>query len=54
MSWFIVARPDLPFWYLNPAIVQPKPIDLKKGESLTHRYRILVHDGSLDPAAIKW
>ena len=31
MSWFIVAQPDLPFWYINPAIVQPKPIELKNG-----------------------
>jgi len=54
MSWYIVATPKLPFWYINPAIVQPKPIDLKKGASLSHRYRILIHDGSLKPADLKW
>lgn len=53
-SWFIVSDPKLPFWYLNPALVQPKPITMKKGESATYRYRILVHDGSLKPADLKW
>ena len=54
MSWYIVANPKLPFWYINPAIVQPKPIELPKGKSLTHRYRLLIHDGALKPADIKW
>ena len=53
-SWFLVKNQlkHGPFWYVNPALVQPKPIDLKKGESLTYRYRVLVHDGSLDAGAI--
>lgn len=48
-SWYIFARVDLPFWYINPAIVQPGPIRLKQGESFTHDYDLIVHDGSWSP-----
>ncbi len=48
-SWFIVAEPPIPFWYLNPALVQPKPVELAKGNSFTHRYRVLIHDGTWTP-----
>jgi hypothetical protein len=51
-SWFLVATEEQPFWYLNPALLQPKPLRLKKGESFTHRYRVLVHDGSPDARAL--
>jgi len=51
-SWFVVATEKQPFWYLNPALLQPKPIRLKKGESFTHHYRVLVHDGSPDAKAL--
>ena len=53
MSWYLVQTPKQPFWYLNPAIVQPKPIRLKKGESITHRYRVLPHDGTIAPEEIE-
>ncbi len=53
-SWYLVHRTlkHGPFWYMNPALLQPKPLRLKKGGSFTHRYRALVHDGALDPAAL--
>jgi hypothetical protein len=54
MSWYILAQPKLPFWYANPSPVQPKPIALKRGQSLAHRYRIVPHDGSLQARDIKW
>ena len=53
-SWFIVNTPKLPFWYANPSLVQPKPISLKKGQSLKHRYRIVTHNGSLKPESLSW
>lgn len=45
-SWYVTGQPDLPFWYANPALLQEKPLKLKKGESLTHVYQVIVHDGS--------
>ncbi|HEX5789948.1 MAG TPA: DUF6807 family protein [Luteolibacter sp.] len=49
VSWFIVQTPQQPFWYMNPALLQPKPIELEAGASLTHKYRIVTHDGSYAP-----
>lgn len=51
-SWYLVQTPELPFWYLNPALVQPKPVKLAKGDSITCRYRVLPHDGTLVPDEI--
>lgn len=48
-SWFLVANPKIPFWYLNPAILQPKPIKLKADTSFTHRYRVIPDDGTWSP-----
>ena len=50
-SWYVLNRELAhgPFTYLNPALLQPKPITLKKGDTLTQRHRIVVHDGSLKP-----
>jgi hypothetical protein len=47
-SWYLVATPNPqgPFWFVNPTLVQPKPIHLKKGESFTHSYQISVNDGN--------
>lgn len=44
-SWYIFANPKEPFWYVNPALVQSKPIQLKQGESFTHLYLATIHDG---------
>jgi hypothetical protein len=52
VSWFIVATPKQPFWHLNPALLQPKPLRLAKGKSFTHRYRVLVHGTALEPKAL--
>jgi hypothetical protein len=51
-SWFIVATPKQPFWYLNPALLQPKPLRLAKGKSFIHRYRVLVHAAAPDAEAL--
>jgi hypothetical protein len=49
-SWYLWATPKEPFWYINPALVQPKPIQLKQGESFTHVYLATIHDGKRTPA----
>jgi hypothetical protein len=51
--WFIVADPRTPFGYFSPAVVCLKPHTLRRGEPITLRYRVLVHPGALDPAALK-
>ncbi len=53
-SWYLFAdgregNPN-PFWYMNPALLQPKPIALKKGQSFIHRYRLVVHSGTWQAA----
>ncbi|MGB0743748.1 MAG: DUF6807 family protein [Opitutales bacterium] len=48
-SWYIFAKEDLPFWFINPAILQPGPITLEEGSSFIHEYRVVVHDGSWSP-----
>lgn len=52
-SWYIYAEKKHPFWYINPAIVQPKPISLEKGASLIHEYCVIAHDGSWSPKLIR-
>jgi Methane oxygenase PmoA len=49
VSWYIVQTPQQPFWYMNPALLQPKPIGLEAGATLKHSYRIITHDGSYVP-----
>ena len=34
-----------PIAMVNPCIVAPGPVTIKKGEPLTLRYRLVVHDG---------
>lgn len=51
-SWFLANTPEQPFWFLNSAIVQPKPVTLQKGQTLTHAYRVFTADAPLDAAAI--
>lgn len=62
----ILVHPDTPraparwksfgmdgFGYINPSPVIDEPLCLEAGESVTLRYRVLVHDGSLEPAGIE-
>lgn len=51
--WFIVADPKTPFGYFSPAVVCLKPHALRRGETIALRYRILVHPGAMDPAALR-
>jgi hypothetical protein len=46
-SWFLATdtTPQGPFWFVNPALLQPKPIKMKQGESFLHRYQATVHGG---------
>ncbi len=43
--WHIVMVPKTPFAYFNAAVICNKPLPLKKGESMTLRYRVAVHNG---------
>jgi hypothetical protein len=36
---------------MNPALLHDAPLTLRPGESLTLRYRILIHPGVTDPRA---
>jgi len=46
-SWYVFHQGKKhTFWYVNPALLQDKPMELAKGESFTHRYRVQLHDGS--------
>jgi hypothetical protein len=38
---------------INPAPCIPGPIDLAAGESTTHRYRLVLHTGSLTPDVVQ-
>jgi hypothetical protein len=46
-SWYLAADMTAhgPFWFVNPALLQPKPLVLKPGASFVHRYQATVHDG---------
>mgnify|MGYP002622011445 CR=1 FL=1 len=44
-SWYVTMIPRQPFWYANPAVLQPAPLKLAKGESIDHRYLVIPHDG---------
>jgi len=50
--WYITNQPKHPFWFVNPALLLPKAIILKKGESFQHTYRAIIHDGSWHEAEI--
>lgn len=46
-SWYVCHKPDAnTFWYVNPAWLAPEPLQLAKGASFSHRYRVQLHDGS--------
>jgi hypothetical protein len=44
-SWYLCHNAKLPFWFANPAMLQHKALPMKKGESIRHAYRIILHDG---------
>lgn len=48
-SWYVFNQAKLPFWFANPALLQPGPIQLAKGQSLRHSYRVIVRDGWTKP-----
>lgn len=52
--WYVALSPlkDGPFTYMNPALLHDAPITLRGGESLTLRYRILIHPGPADSPAL--
>jgi len=45
-SWYLFHNPKLPFWFANPALLQPKPVSMKKDSSFHHSYRVVLHDGA--------
>ncbi|HSP43752.1 MAG TPA: DUF6807 family protein [Luteolibacter sp.] len=45
-SWYLFHNSKLPFWFANPALLQPKALPMKQGESFRHAYRIILHDGT--------
>jgi hypothetical protein len=51
--WFVIADPQTPFGYLSPAVVCLKPHTMARGETITLRYRVLVHPGVLDASGLK-
>jgi len=52
-DWFSVDRPKVPFHYLNAAFPMRGPHVLQPGETLTLRYRVHVHPGRWDAAALR-
>ena len=38
---------------INPAPIIPGPIELQAGQELRHRYRLILHEGPLDPQKIQ-
>jgi hypothetical protein len=48
--WYCIAGDPMSFF--SPAVLCFKPHEIKEGESLTLRYRILVHSGRLEPQTL--
>ncbi len=51
--WFVIADPKVPFGYFSPGILFDKPLTLSAGQTLTLRYRILVHQGRADTGVLE-
>jgi type 1 glutamine amidotransferase len=51
--WYVAARANIPFNYFSPALLFSEPYTLKAGESMTLRYRLLVHPGRTDAKAME-
>ncbi len=51
--WYIIQSPRQPMAYFSPAVIQQKPRTIPAGESMTLKYRILVHAGRMDADSLK-
>jgi len=51
--WYVSLDTNVPFGYFSPAILFDGPYTLPAGESLTLRYRVLVHPGRADSSILK-
>ncbi|MCA9261749.1 MAG: PmoA family protein [Planctomycetales bacterium] len=49
--WYLIARPDIS--YINAALLNDAPLEMKRGERLALHYRIVVHNGCWDAARLK-
>ncbi|MBT7171819.1 MAG: hypothetical protein HN909_08635, partial [Phycisphaerales bacterium] len=43
--WYVVLKPEKSFSYFNAAILCHEPMTIKKGQTVTLRYRVAVHNG---------
>jgi hypothetical protein len=50
---FVIMDPKAPFGYFSPALLFNKPYTLPAGQSLTLRYRVLIHPGRLDTNSLE-
>ncbi len=46
--WYIILDAKKPMAYFSPAVIQQKPHTLPAGESMTLKYRVVVHPGRFD------
>jgi len=46
-SWYVINDPKIPFYYYSPAILFDGKLILKKGETLTLKYRIWMFPGEI-------
>ncbi len=44
-AWYVTSNSVIPFYFINPGYLILKPKTLKKGESITLKYRILHMEG---------
>lgn len=44
-SWYVTSNGKLPFWYVNPAMLQDAPLKMTKDQTMRHRYLLIIHDG---------
>jgi len=51
--WYIIMDPGPSFAYFTPAVICYGPHTLRGGKSMTLRYRVIVHPGRYDAAALK-
>ncbi len=46
-AWYVTSNAEIPFYFANPGYLFLKPKTLKKGESITLKYRILHMEGDV-------
>lgn len=51
--WFYVINPQVPFGYTNPAYLCDSPKRIEAGGKLLLRYRVILHAGRWDVAALR-